>query len=93
MESYTKDDDIRALNALARDAGIVGESDDPRCRVRRLLCNCCGGVAGQYRQHSNQDDGWGICRSCLDRHYIGKGYDAETIASYFGTEGVNYARA
>lgn len=58
---------------------------------RRLRCNCCGENAGRHEQHWNQDTGYGICRDCLDRHYIGKGHDAEGIRSLFGEEGRNYA--
>lgn len=58
---------------------------------RRLTCNCCGEGAGRFVQHWNRDTGWGICRNCLNRHYIGKGHDAAEIRSLFGEEGINYA--
>ena len=30
----------------------------------RLRCACCGGDAGRFEQHWNQDLGWGLCASC-----------------------------
>lgn len=67
--------------------------DVPHAPRRYLRCNCCGGEAGRFVQHWNQDTGWGICRDCLERYYIGKGHDAGGVLSIFGVEGVNYASA
>ena len=33
---------------------------------RALSCACCGGDAGYWKQWSNQDRGWGLCRLCAD---------------------------
>lgn len=35
-------------------------------KPRRLECSCCGGDAGRFAQWFNQDDGYGMCPSCLD---------------------------
>lgn len=59
---------------------------------RPLTCNCCGGPAGCYKQHYNQDDGYGICSQCVHRHYVAKGVSPEEIERLFGKAGVNYAR-
>ena len=29
-----------------------------------LRCACCGGFAGYFEQHWNQDLGWGLCAPC-----------------------------
>lgn len=54
------------------------------CVLRRLKCSVCGGEAGRHLQHWNQDDGWGVCRSCFDR-LAAKGYTvAELTFLYWG---------
>lgn len=58
---------------------------------RTLKCACCGGNAGQWAQHWNQDTGWGICRACVDWLLDERSYDQETIQSIYGKEGVNFA--
>lgn len=35
-------------------------------KPRRLLCACCGAVAGTWQQWHNQDTGYGLCASCAD---------------------------
>lgn len=30
------------------------------------LCTCCGANAGHWEQWHNQEEGYGICRSCVD---------------------------
>jgi hypothetical protein len=59
--------------------------------VRLLYCNCCGERAGRFAQHWNQDTGYGICHPCIVKMYRGRGETEETIRSYFGVEGVNFA--
>ncbi len=54
-----------------------------------LTCACCGGSAGAFKQHPNQDTGYGICASCVSRRK-GRGTCADEIADLFGTAGVNY---
>ena len=33
-------------------------------RRKTLSCACCGSDAGKWKQFSNQDAGWGLCRKC-----------------------------
>lgn len=35
-------------------------------RRKPLSCACCGSDAGKWKQFSNQDAGWGLCRKCAD---------------------------
>ena len=73
------------------------DTTNSRERTRRLTCTCCGEFAGRFRQHWNQDDGYGICRKCVlwmksparAKHYPGD----EEFAKAYGTEGTNYANA
>ena len=56
-----------------------------------MNCNCCGAhIPGKWKQWWNQDNGFGICASCVKRNYRDQGETEETIRSYFGVEGVNY---
>jgi len=57
----------------------------------RLECCVCGGDAGRFQQHWNRDDGYGICRSCVDWLIDKRNTSPEEIKDCYGTEGVNYA--
>ncbi len=58
---------------------------------RSLKCACCGGNAGRWAQHWNQDTGWGICRACVDWLRTERAMDDDTLLNLYGNEGVNYA--
>jgi len=55
-------------------------------------CCCCGGSAGNYEQHYNRDDGYGICASCI-AWLRNKGTSEEEILNLYGVEGINYKEA
>lgn len=59
-------------------------------RKIHLECCCCGGFAGHWEQWWNRDDGYGICRSCVDWQ-ISRGTSAEEIRDLYGEEGRHYA--
>ena len=61
--------------------------------VRNLYCSCCSEHAGRFAQHWNQDTGYGICRPCVLRHYLGKSHTIADIEQGFGKEGVSWANA
>lgn len=57
---------------------------------RHLTCSVCGEDAGCFKQHSNRDAGYGICRSCVD--WLKKRGTCEgELLDLYGVEGVNYA--
>lgn len=58
--------------------------------TRSLTCAVCGADAGRFKQHWNQDTGWGICRPCIDR-LAARGETAEELGDLYGIEGINYA--
>ena len=62
-------------------------------KPRGLQCACCGSYAGRFLQFNNQDDGYGICRPCVLRHYKGKSHTDADIEQSFGKEGVSWANA
>jgi len=56
-----------------------------------LECCVCGNGAGRFKQHWNRDDGYGICRSCVEWLVRERNTSAEEIRDLYGIEGVNYA--
>lgn len=56
--------------------------------IRTLLCCCCG-TDTQGRQWHNRDTGYGIFDRCATKQKNGS-YDAATMHSYYGVEGVHY---
>lgn len=52
-----------------------------------LECCCCGQPAGKFKQHWNQDRGYGICPRCA----ANQTKDGEDMLSLYGVEGINYA--
>lgn len=58
-------------------------------RPRPMKCACCGGYAGKFHQHWNQDTGYGICRSCVD-WIASRGESPESIRFTYGKAGHNY---
>ena len=59
-------------------------------RKKFLCCSVCGSDAGKWLQHHNQDDGYGICRRCID-WLIDKGVPAAGILDSYGEENKNYS--
>lgn len=58
---------------------------------RQLRCACCGGDAGRWHQHWNQDNGWGMCAHCRDLiQSRGLGMDPAEFRQTYGKPGVNY---
>lgn len=57
----------------------------------RKECCCCGGDAGRWEQHWNQDTGYGVCPSCVD-WMKGRGTPDAEILDLYGKEGVNWGR-
>lgn len=78
---------------LVRGAVIAGEPGKyefavmVRLPVRRLLCSCCG-AATRGRQWDNQDNGWGLCTSCID--YCHRNETPEQFQSIYGVRGVHF---
>ncbi len=66
---------------------------------RDLGCACCGGYAGRWRQHWNQDTGFGICADCVAwlRKPKSEGgpprENEDYIRDCYGIEGINFAPA
>lgn len=56
---------------------------------RQMTCAVCGSDAGCHEQHWNRDDGYGICRNCVD--WLADRQSLESIKTQYGIEGVNYA--
>ena len=56
-----------------------------------LTCTCCGGSAGCWFQHWNQDTGYGLCDRCRDWIW-GRGgcLNPEDFYRTYGTPGVNF---
>lgn len=57
--------------------------------AKQKTCCCCDGDAGKYFQHWNRDDGYGICKSCLQDE-IKRGISESDITSLYGKPGINY---
>lgn len=57
---------------------------------RHLRCACCDGDAGHFKQHWNQDTGYGLCARCVD--LCARGTTPEEFLSRYGVEGVNWSR-
>lgn len=58
-------------------------------KTQYMTCSVCGAHAGYFTQHTNRDDGYGICRSCVD-WLLGRGTTAQEIKNLYGVAGVNY---
>lgn len=58
--------------------------------ARNLTCTCCGGPAGRWQQHWNQDTGYGLCASCRDWIWDRGPKDREDFERTYGKPGVNY---
>jgi hypothetical protein len=57
--------------------------------VKRLICACCGRYAGTWRQHWNQDAGYGVCAPCV-KWMQGRGETDVRIVDVYGKEGINW---
>jgi hypothetical protein len=57
--------------------------------MSQMICSCCAGWAGAFKQHSNRDSGYGICRSCVD-WLLARGTSPEEIKRNYGVSGVHY---
>lgn len=44
-----------------------------------------------WKQHWNQDTGWGICPNCVNWLTTERGVDDDTLRNLYGAAGVNYA--
>ena len=55
-----------------------------------LKCACCGTYAGKFKQHPNQDAGYGVCQSCVDWLTTEKGYSMEEVERLYGKKDVNW---
>lgn len=100
--SGTSVDEANACMEKRGDCGVIDDVDDGRILValieplkqRRLSCACCGGNAGCWAQWFNQDEGYGICRKCVDwirsperaKHWEGE----EGFERTYGVEGIHY---
>lgn len=58
---------------------------------RWLRCSCCGDRADRFHQWPNRDDGFGICRKCIEWFLRDERETPEQIKDCYGIEGVNYA--
>jgi hypothetical protein len=56
-------------------------------RVENLRCCVCGGSA-RGRQWFNRDEGYGICRKCVD--YVAQKQTEDEIYQNYGVEGIHY---
>lgn len=65
----------------------------PNCSVcgsiRRTTCCVCGMWSGQWRQHYNRDNGYGICANCVkeQRQLETK----EAVETSYGLPGIHFA--
>ena len=59
---------------------------------RRLVCACCGGEAGRWKQWFNQDTGFGVCSACVEWQKA-RGETVERIKELYGFEGANWGPA
>jgi hypothetical protein len=57
--------------------------------LRRKTCCVCSGYAGDWHQHWNRDDGFGVCVSCVE-WMRGRGTPETEIADLYGKEGFNW---
>lgn len=57
--------------------------------MSRKQCCCCGGDAGNFQQHSNRDNGYGICAVCIS-HERRSGMSEADIEDLYGKAGVNW---
>ena len=57
-------------------------------RPRWLACACCGGPAGRWQQHWNQDTG-GACVPCID-WMRGRGTSEAELTDLYGKQGVSW---
>lgn len=55
---------------------------------KRLRCCICGADAGRWQQHWNRDDGFGICRPCVEIE--AKCELPVVILELYGARGVNF---
>lgn len=77
-----------AVNAPHEPIPTAEERAWPRAgRVRHMTCCVCGNYAGRWAQHSNRDDEYGICASCVVEQHALVG-DAE-FRNLYGVPGVN----
>lgn len=58
---------------------------------RQLTCTCCGGDAGRWQQHWNQDTGYGLCPGCRDWIWNRGTKDRDEFERTYGKPGTNYA--
>ncbi len=62
-------------------------------RTKDMTCACCGGSAGKYKQHHNQDKGYGLCLKCYD-WIKGRGESVAQMRRTYGKPGLHHeARA
>lgn len=61
----------------------------PTSVVQHLTCAVCGADAGRHEQHWNRDDGFGVCRACVDS--ILQDESPQDMRMRYGIEGINYA--
>jgi hypothetical protein len=65
--------------------------EKPLSKPRNLTCTCCGGSAGRWQQHWNQDTGYGLCASCRDWIWSrNHGDTREHFERTYGKPGVNF---
>jgi hypothetical protein len=90
--TVTEDDNDESYAAQMRSATVFYCGSN----LRRLTCCCCGESAGEWLQHWNRDEGFGVCHPCVTRireRMTGPGYMSEdAIRSCYGIEGVNWGK-
>lgn len=90
----------RLTNRLRESYGVsITESGKSRAYVwdvvnaltrqpRRMICACCdSGTIG--RQWWNRDNGFGLCKNCVD--FCRRGCDDDDMFSSYGAKGIHYA--
>jgi hypothetical protein len=96
LDEYRYDKTPPAFVEQARKAQwhlSIGLSLAQREVSRRLVCCCCGGEAGKWKQHTNRDDGYGICAECIKRFRVQGRMTEVEIRDLYGVEGINFQPA
>ena len=55
-----------------------------------LQCAVCGDYAGKWMQHNNRDNGYGVCKPCVEWLVDVCNYSDSQMKNDYGVAGVNY---
>lgn len=55
-----------------------------------LQCAVCGSYAGKYQQHSNRDNGYGVCLDCVRWLLTERKVPPAEMKNNYGIAGINY---